>query len=69
MIATSASSDSASRCPSGKAATPTESFVALRMNATSSEAYSIPPSVETHSVPGPPGGSPRSASTLRTPES
>ena len=36
---------------------------------TSSTAWSSPPGCRCHGAPGPPGGSPRSASTLRTPAS
>ena len=67
--ATSWSSDSASRWPSGNAATPTLKPPVSRTSATSSSAYVSPPSVAVHGVPGPSGGSPRSASTLRTPAS
>ena len=54
-------------CFSGKAATPTQKSPELRMSRTSSSAYSRPWACRTQSACGSPGGSPRSASTLRTP--
>src|SRR4051794_1061042 len=65
--ATSWSRESASRWPSGNAATPTLKSPVPRTSATSSSAYRNPPSVAVHAVPGPSGGSPRRASTLRMP--
>src|SRR3954447_11637260 len=53
-------------CVSGKHAAPMENGYPPRMSSTSSREYSRPPSVLIHSS-WPPGGSPRSASTLSTP--
>ena len=58
-----------SGCWSGKAATPTVKCPALRTSATSSSAWSSPSGCGVHALPGPPGGSPRRARTLRTPAS
>src|SRR5512135_491710 len=56
-----------SGCFSGNAATPTQKSPRPRTIRTSSAAWDRPCGCGTHRPPGPPGGSPRNASTLRTP--
>src|SRR5215469_7420559 len=53
--------------PSGNAATPTQKSPDALIRRTSSSAYSRPSGWATHSSLGAPGGSPRRASTFRTP--
>ena len=68
-FATSESMLSLRGCFSGNAATPTQKSPDARTSRTSSSAYASPSGCGTHSPSGAPGGSPRSASTLRTPTS